>query len=198
MAFKKNHETRRKLKLIALIDLVFILLIFFIVTSLIVKLAEGESKLAVPTPKNEEGVAQVLIQITEDGYVWIDDTARNIMAQDYLDSPGSVRNRIARIIADGTVSSIEVMDRLTSLYQRADRNRAKIFNVIVRCPDDAPYWRVINLLERLQGGRKLENLNYGLLGGTIEDIRNSDPQLQEYPIDGATYHAVRLNLNNNH
>jgi biopolymer transport protein ExbD len=72
---KISQKNRRKNSgLMSLIDVVFLLLIFFLVVSVFVNSEVKEYSVNVSTPINEEGMANILIQITDNGdYYFMDD-----------------------------------------------------------------------------------------------------------------------------
>jgi len=145
MAFRRIPNERRKIQLVSLIDLIFILLIFFIITSIMIKLTKGESRLYIPTPVNEPGEAQILIQILdEDHYLWID----RKMTRD--------RNQL--------------FAEIESLKEASNFQSNREYFVLIRCPEHVPYHYATGIIERLSDN---PNFEYGCVAGSIEDIRSS-------------------------
>ena len=74
----KNSESERKLELVSLIDVVFLLLIFFIITTSVLSRKEGEdkiqAKLSVDIPNFSEDAGHTLI----DAYLFIKDLPNEI------------------------------------------------------------------------------------------------------------------------
>ncbi|TDI85356.1 MAG: hypothetical protein E2O78_04695, partial [Caldithrix sp.] len=118
MAFRKLTQAHRKIQLVSLIDLIFILLIFFIISSVMIKLTRAEAKLYIPTPKNEPGEAQILIQIIDqDRYLWIDHSAIDTLNQrSYkLRRPLRQEEKVDLLLRRMTINSEELKRRLTGL-----------------------------------------------------------------------------------
>ena len=101
-----------------LIDIVFIMLIFFIVTASFVK----EAGMAIDRPKANTAVVQqhtaVLIAITADGVVWIDNAPVDIR---------SIRAHVSRLLAEnpqgGVVIRADRASRNDTLVQVMDQIR---------------------------------------------------------------------------
>ncbi|MFQ5864173.1 MAG: biopolymer transporter ExbD [bacterium] len=173
MAFKRFYRDHRKIQMLSLIDLIFILLLFFIITSVMIKLTRGETKLFVPTPKNEPGEAQILIQIMdEDDYFWLDHTAVDTLNRySYqLFNPDDPKAKMDLLLTKMKLNSDLLNSRLEDLKKILSKDRNKEYFVLIRCPENKPYYYAINIIEQLVG---LPNLEYGCVSGTIEDIRQS-------------------------
>ncbi len=188
MAFhKKPSDGNRKMQLISLMDVVFILLIFFLVSIFFASLPNEERKLFIPTPKNEPGYAQVLIQlIDENSFLYIDpsvteqlvneitqiDNRSNLSRQQRLQQKKELiigRNTFP-IISNGIVNNLEA--KLGALVNHADSHPEEKYFAIIRCPDDLTYSSVIEVVQILTR-TKYKNVQYGCIGGTIQDIWNS-------------------------
>ena len=173
MAFKKRSHGNRKIQLVSLIDLIFILLIFFIMTSVLIKITRGEAKLYIPTPKNEPGEAQVLIQILDrDKYLWLDHTAVDTLHRyrselpDANDSKIKVDLLLSKMVVDVT----GLKNRLHDLESLSIRRLNKEYFVLIRCPDDLPFYYATEIVEMLVDNPTFE---YGCVSGTISDIKES-------------------------
>lgn len=177
MAFKRPPRNKEQIELVSLIDMIFILLVFFLVTSFVIRLPMQERSLYVPTPENQTGRAQILIQLLDDERVfWLDEQASSIVEQAEADygylSPERLRDRIViQLIDRYTLSYDELESRLETLRDRANADPNARFFVLIRCPDALPYYRVVNILTFLSEAR-YRNLKYGCVGGTLDDIRS--------------------------
>jgi biopolymer transport protein ExbD len=119
MALKRhnNNNEEAELDMTPMLDIVFIMLIFFIVTTSFVK----ESGISVNTPKaqtaSRQDQANIFIAITRDGEVWIDKrpidvrAVRSVVARLHAENPtGSVVIQSDRDSATHTL--VEVMDQV--------------------------------------------------------------------------------------
>lgn len=170
MAFRKISHANRRIQMVGLIDLIFILLIFFIITSIMIKLTRGESKLHIPTPKNEPGEAQVLIQILEnDNYFWLDHTAIDTLNRYSFRfrNPASVAPKIQLLLNKMTLSREELDGRIDALVKGPSANRQQDYFVMIRCPDNLPYSKAVTIIEKLVD---LPNFEYGCVSGTVDDL----------------------------
>ncbi len=70
-----NANKKKAVGLMSLVDVVFLLLVFFLVVSIFVNSEQNEFAVRVGTPEEIEGEANILIQVTADGnFFFIDDT----------------------------------------------------------------------------------------------------------------------------
>ncbi len=173
MAFRRLTHENRKLQMVSLIDLIFILLIFFIITSVMIKMSRGEAQLYIPTPKNEPGEAQVLIQILdEEEFLWVDHTAIDTLnLYTYKRRTAlNIQGKVDLLLQKMTLDSAGLRARLDALMAESAADPNKDYFVLIRCPDRLPYYRATALIEELVD---LPSFEYGCVAGTIEDIRNS-------------------------
>ena len=173
MAFKKKRRDNRKIQMVSLIDLIFILLLFFIITSVMIRLSKGESKLYIPTPKNEPGEAQILIQIIDqDTYLWLDHTAIDTLNRyrHLLGKANETAPKIDLLVDKMTVSSDLLFSRLMNLRDSSRDLRNKEYFVLIRCPNELPYYLATNIIEKMIDNPYLE---YGCVAGSLSDIRSS-------------------------
>jgi len=173
MAFRRLAADRRKIQLVSLIDLIFILLIFFIIASILIKLTKGESRLYLPTPVNEPGEAQILIQILDqDNYLWLDHTAIDTLAfYSYrLPSPVDNRAKVDLLLNKMTRDRDQLFAQIENLKEESNFQSTREYFVLIRCPDHVPYHYATSIIERLSEN---PNFEYGCVAGSIEDIRSS-------------------------
>ena len=159
--------------MVSLIDLIFILLIFFIITSILVRMSDGEARLYLPTPKNEPGEAQILIQIVDnDEYVWLDHTAIDTLYH-YMDE-GSVRfgtaGKLSLLLDKMRVNAAELNRRFELLKKASLAKPVNDYFVLVRCPEDKPYTYATDIIEKVAD---LPNFEYGCVGGSLTELQNS-------------------------
>lgn len=176
MAFKPYDTSKRKPQLVSLIDMAFLLLLFFLVTSLVAQLSKQEQKLAIPTPENKSGRAQILIQfLSENEFLYIDQTTNRIVQavkdEFGFESPGSRRRRIVnRILTNKKCNKAEIIKKLTGLKKIASDHPDQQYFILIRCPKEIYYYHVLQLVQFISG---LPNVTYGCVGGTVADIRNA-------------------------
>lgn len=193
MAFKKQKAGRRKIELISLIDVVFLLLLFFLITSFVIQLSKQEQKLDIPTPENRRGRTQILIQLLKGkNFFWIDENSAAVVQKireenSYL--PANLLNAkiLNKLLSTNIFSETDFRAKLQELIRKTDEDpRAKYF-VLIRCPNEIPYFRVVNIIKALSGS-KYGNIKYGCVGGSIaqignciriETVRELDPQGRE-------------------
>ena len=154
----------------------FLLLLFFLVTSLVAQLTQQEQKLSIPTPENKPGRAQILIQfLSENEFLYIDQTTNSIVQevndQFGFESPGKQRRRIVeRMLAEKKYDKVEVNKKLKDLKKFATDHPDQQYFILIRCPKEIYYYHVLQLVQSISG---LPNVNYGCVGGTVADIRNA-------------------------
>jgi len=174
MAFKKISHVNRKVQMVSLIDLIFILLIFFIITSIMIKLSKGEAKLYVPTPKNEPGEAQIFIQIIdEDKYLWIDHTVIDTLnAYSYkMPDPVSTQYKVNVLLEKMVVSETGLQQKIERLKRQLQRQPNEDYFILIRCPEDKPYYVATNIIEQLVDTPQLE---YGCVAGSVDDLKTGN------------------------
>ena len=177
MAVKSFLKKREKVELISLIDMIFILVVFFLITNFVIKMPIEERRLGIPTPKNERGTAQILIQIIDVNRVfWLDQSDYGFVRQIHLENSyrnaASRRNIIFRqLVQRNTYNAIRLSQRFERLQEMAKENPNALYFIMIRCPNDIPYQRVVDIISRvtdIDDG----NIAYGCLGGTMQDILN--------------------------
>lgn len=177
VSFKPKKDQPHKLELVSLIDMIFILLVFFLVTSFVIRMPLQERNLYVPTPKNEQGRAQIVIQIlSSDSSLWIDESASELVSRieedyGYLSEERLKQRILDRLIHDNRISNTEMNERLDRLCKRADQNPQANYFILIRCPNEIPYSMVVDLIARIHN-TAYRNVRYGCVGGTLDDLRN--------------------------
>ncbi len=173
MAFRKLSQGDRRIQLVSLIDLIFILLIFFIITSVLIKLTTGEVQLHIPVPKNEPGDAQILIQILgRDSFLWLDHTAIDTLNtySHRMKQPLEPKSKINLLLTKMAVDSAGLQHNIAKLKSAAHDKPNKDYFLIIRCPEEQPYYYATNIIEQLTD---TPNFEYGCVAGSIEELRNS-------------------------
>jgi biopolymer transport protein ExbD len=176
MFIKISDRNKEKIELVSLIDMIFILLVFFLVTSFVIKLNLQERSLYVPTPKNVLGRAQLLIQFVDENRIfWLDEEASTVVESieenyGYL-SDASLRDRILSNLTSNNIISLNQMDsKINHLISAANQDPFTNYFILIRCPNELPYFHVIDVIEKLSS-TKYRNIKYGCVGGTFDDIR---------------------------
>lgn len=184
MKSRTSGDDKRKLNLISLMDVVFILLIFFLVSVFFASLPNEERKLFIPTPKNEAGSAQVLIQLIDDeSYFYIDPLMTESLVNDIAAIDRGGLSTSAKLAAKKNLlmrrckfkmddPQNNLFDKLAKLVDHANTHPEEEYFVIIRCPGNLPYSKVIDVIQVLANST-YQNIQYGCVGGTIDDIRNS-------------------------
>ncbi|MBN2416970.1 biopolymer transporter ExbD [bacterium] len=169
---KYGIAKERRVDLISLIDMVFILVIFFMINNMTVQSENLERRFTIPTPKNERGNdAQVLIQIIDENrFFWIDHNdyseIDNQLAAVWL----PVRTRYTELEAylreHNTYPWNMLGDKLAAVFEEmAD---SKCF-IVIRCPNNIPYFKVIEVI-KLINQSDIKTIEYGCIGGDLDDI----------------------------
>jgi biopolymer transport protein ExbD len=171
-SFLKRHE---KVELISLIDMIFILVVFFLITNFVIKMPIQERRLGIPTPKNERGTAQILIQILDRNRVfWLDESDYDFIRQIHLENSyrTAARRRdiiLGQLVQRNTYNAIRLNQRYERLREMVKENPNALYFIMIRCPNEVPYQRVVDIITHIT---EIEegNLKYGCIGGKIEDI----------------------------
>jgi biopolymer transport protein ExbD len=176
MSFKHKKGQREHVELISFFDMFFILFVFFLVTSFAVRMPLQERTLYIPTPENTLGRAQIVIQfIDETSIFWLDESASSLITEieenfGFL-SDSNLRDRIFDELFNQNVLSLQELEtKFTELRSRANQNPNLEYFLLIRCPNEIPYYQVLdvitNISETLYG-----NIKYGCVGGTFNEIR---------------------------
>jgi biopolymer transport protein ExbD len=179
MSFKRIDLGNRKTPLHSLIDMAFILLMFFLVTSMITKMTEQEQKLAIPTPINETGRAQILIQFINEDDFWYLDQSANAIAKPIIDRKfqpldDRIRDIMREFQTANRCSRSGLYEKIDNLKNEASANASSEYFVLIRCPGTLPYYRVMEVIQAVSG---LPNVRFGCVEGVLGDIihaRNVD------------------------
>jgi biopolymer transport protein ExbD len=177
VAFKRPPRHKKEIDLVSLIDMIFILLVFFLVTSFSIRQPNEERTLFVPTPENQTGRAQIMIQLIDQSTaLWLDESASGFVESieneyGYL-SPDRLRQRIIdALVSQNTISSSELAARIAQLKERAASDPHQRFYLMIRSPDAMPYFRIVEIVSQLSDSQ-YRNIKYGCVGGTFQEIQN--------------------------
>ncbi|NQT25457.1 biopolymer transporter ExbD [candidate division KSB1 bacterium] len=190
MAFKRPKRHKDQIELVSLIDMIFILLVFFLVTSYVIRMPLQEHTIYIPTPANELGRAQILIQLIDESTVlWLDESASGRVEAiegeyGYLSPAGLRRRIIDDLISENTIPFSELDIRLSRLKERAESDPHQRFFLVIRSPDFMPYFRIVEIISQLSDSQ-FRNIKYGCVGGTLEEIRNCQRVTTVYERDHA-------------
>jgi len=202
LPLKDKKRPKERIELVSLIDMIFILLVFFLVTSFVIRMPLQERTLFVPTPNNEVGRAQILIQfIDSDTVFWLDETAAAVTERieqefGYLSSQ-RLRDRIFSELINSNTMSIERLKlQLDRLKQRAGDDPFARFFILIRCPNNLPYDRVIDVIGQVSDSN-YPNIRYGCTGGTLNEIRSCrriDTVVEVDPETGQRRKNIRIDF----
>jgi biopolymer transport protein ExbD len=177
VALKIKRKPKERIELISLIDMIFILLVFFLVTSFVIRMPLQERNLYLPTPENRVGRAQIVIQfIDENRIFWLDEDAAAVAEEieqnyGYL-SPARLRDRVlTELIARNTISFRRLEEKLNQLRERANQDPFSRFFVLIRCPNELPYFEVVDVIGKISE-TTYQNIKYGCVGGTLDQIQS--------------------------
>jgi biopolymer transport protein ExbD len=173
MSFKKAKAGRRKLMLFPLMDVFFILLIFFLAIAAIRFEKPGEENRTKSdyafTPVEDNGETHILIQINpgNNSFTWLDSRSGNIIGQQGITAP------------DLTHPLDDLKDMAREFCDQAEKCSADLINIAVRCPNDLPYgtaWDIQKTLRQaIEGDSTMAatsrfTVNIALLPGSLNDI----------------------------
>lgn len=175
MAFKQYDTKKKRPQLIALIDMAFILLLFFLVSSLVAQLTKREQKLSLPTPENKSGRAQILIQLLDkNNFIYLDqDFSSTVHAieinYEFLPDRAQ-RNMMIDALMQKTFSKVQLIEKLSEKMESARNNPEQRYFILIRCLEQIYYYHLIDIIKSISG---LPNVNYGCVGGSLEDFKKA-------------------------
>jgi biopolymer transport protein ExbD len=176
LSFKRRIGGSKEVPLVSFMDMIFNLLLFFLVTSYIATNSKVEKRFVFPTPKIELGTAEVFIQWIDEGSVfWIDqsesaDLQRILNETSYLTPEEQSRTAIENLRNRNRMDADQLAEKLRSLVRTADADPGKKYFVLLRCPNQLPYSRVLEVVARLSDTR-FNNIEYGTSGGTLDQLQ---------------------------
>jgi len=177
LAFKERLKTRQQIEFVSFIDMVFILLVFFMVTSFSIKNPLEEISFSVPVPEYSPGRAQILIQLIDDRNVfWMDESASQIVAEveqtlGYLSDERQRDRILEELFSRDVIGYGALRDKIENLKGRAFSNPSERYFVMIRCPNHLPYIHVIKVITFLSN-TTFRNIKYGCVGGTLDEIKS--------------------------
>jgi len=185
LSFKKRFEINKNIELTSLIDMIFILFIFFLVSSYMIQTPSQERGLFLPTPKNEPGTAQILIQFVDANTIfWLDKSDYNF-TKDNIMSGLSTKNIISRLFNKNSMSIQRLDNEIEDLKLIVKQNPEEHYFILIRSPNDLSCGAVMNVISKIAGQT---NIEYGCVGGSVNDILNCEtlkinPEKQTITID---------------
>ncbi len=216
MAFERRVEANRKLPLIPLFDMVFLLLLFFLVTQVMTAKTKNYQTVVMQTPENIEGEAQILLQVIDDNrYIWIDEHVwRNIVKQlkakygAQLDgAPNRTAlyrteiNNIAPLDWDGLKTQINDFKQSAAASNNMRNDELVNYYILVRCPDGFQYGKLLHIIKLMtqdEQGNPIYYIDYGCVGGSWDDVTNAtDIGYETIIINGVSCQAMAINLRTN-
>jgi biopolymer transport protein ExbD len=176
LAFERRIKSTREVQLVSCMDMIFNLLLFFLVTSYLATNAKVEKRFIFPTPKTDLGSAEIFIQWVDDRSVfWIDQGAsveiQRILDQNSYLAPQDQSRAAIDLLKERNLLDLDRLRRnLHVLVHAADSDPGKKYFVLFRCPNEIPYFEVMDAVAELSDA-KFGNIEYGTLGGTIGDLQ---------------------------
>lgn len=166
----------RKPQLHSLIDMAFLLLLFFATLMIFISQAGHEQIISLNTPENKEGEAQIVIQIIDENTFWfLGDWAREeaikVLAlslnQDYARQ--LIYNEVFQN-KNCKCNFYQLQRHIKGIKEKALQDQTQNYFILIRCPNHLPYEIVIKIIQEISG---LENLKYGCVGGSPEELQNA-------------------------
>ena len=178
MAFHLTYKRKRSLELIALVDMVFVLLIFFILAFIVSKRSLQEKGFLIPVPKEEYGYAQALIQLIDgDRVYYLDELDMNSVAG-YCNDRLSAQEIKQRLMNTNVISYDRLIDKLERIRGQAVRNKDREYFIVIRSPGDLEYTYALEIMA-LISNYNLYNMRYGCVGGGLESLSFSSCEPKE-------------------
>lgn len=159
--------------------MILILLVFFLVTSFVIRMPFQERGVYIPTPENTRGRAQVVMQLLDENhFIWIDDSFGQTVERitkdfGYLSQARLTERIINEMINESQYEMRSLDSKISELQKKAGENQTARYFVQIRCPNEIPYYRVIHIINKLNQGT-FANIRYGCVGGTIGDMASAD------------------------
>jgi len=187
MAFKPAKRNKAKLQLFGLIDTVFILLLFFIVT-LTVGSERKEYTFKSSLPRSGRGYANAVIQILgANRYKWMEYEELRERVDNFewsVNPEMAIKNSIENT---PEITRKQALNRLRSYMERVNNVReARAFRcyVLILCSENIKYGDVIDVLNVIN---MFDNpyINYGLAYGAEDALNNVTVQVRngEFIVD---------------
>ena len=164
MPYRKSRVARRKLMLFPLMDMFFILLLYFLVTSGISR-TSGVKKMPTAVPVEGIGEAQILLQVVDaDSVFWLDNTS-------FHDRNWQGDNPASYVIPVSKVAFEQKLDRIYSTYGQCLR---RDMLAVIRCPNNLMYADILALQDSLSAAFKVVmrdfTLEYSVLEGEFKSV----------------------------
>jgi biopolymer transport protein ExbD len=197
LAFERRITGKKEIQLVSCMDMIFNLLLFFLVTSNIATNAKLEKRFVFPTPKYDLGSAEIFIQWIDDKSVfWVDQAAssqvqRVLDQYSYMTPEEQNRETVALLKIQNQLNTDQFDRKLQAVIETADANPGKKYFALLRCPNEVPYDRVIDAVARLSGA-KYGNVEYGCVGGSLSEMRMS--VLERTDEDGNIRRLIRIDF----
>lgn len=166
------------MELVSFIDMIFILLVFFLLTNFSVSTSMEEKELFIPTPKNVLGRSQIVLQMIDRSRVlWLDDKASQIVSDvedqvGYFSSERLNEAIMAALVENSTILREQLPAQLQSLVRQADQNPQAVYFVLLRVPNEMPYYLVVDVISTLSTAQ-YQNIRYGCVAGTLDELKQA-------------------------
>ncbi len=172
MPYRKSSVARRKLMLFPLMDMFFILLLYFLVTTGISR-TSGVKEMPTAVPVEGTGEAQILLQVVDaNSVLWLDNTSFH--EQNWQgDNPASY------VIP---VSKVAFEQKLRRIYRTYGKCLRHDVLAVIRCPNNLMYADILALQDSLSAAFEAVmrdfTLEYSLLEGEFNSATQWEVQKQ--------------------
>ncbi len=166
------------MELVSFIDMIFILLVFFLLTNFSVSTSMEEKELFIPTPENVVGRSQIVLQMIDQNRVlWLDEKASQIVSDvenqfGYLSPQALNEANITALVEKSSVTKQQLQMQLQFLVQQANQNPQAIYFVLIRVPNEMPYYIVVDVISTLSTAQ-FQNIKYGCIAGTLDELKQA-------------------------
>lgn len=151
--------------------MIFILFIFFLVSSYVIQTPPQERGLFLPTPENQPGTAQILVQVIDTNTMfWLDRSDYEFIRNNIF-SGLSTRDIVSRLYNKNSLSIQQLDKKINSVKRMVEQNPEEHYFVLIRSPNDLPCGVIMDVISKVAGQM---NIEYGCIGGSINDILNCD------------------------
>jgi len=185
LSFKKRFDINKNIELTSLIDMIFILFIFFLVSSYMIQTPSQERGLFIPAPKNEPGTAQILIQIVDSNTIfWFDKSDYKYIRNNII-SGLSTQDIMYRLFNRNSISIQGLDNEIDNLKSIVKQNPEEHYFILIRSPNNLACGTVMDIIAKIAGHT---NIEYGCVGGSVNEILNCktikiNPEKQTITID---------------
>ncbi|MCJ7812937.1 hypothetical protein MUP95_06445, partial [bacterium] len=86
-------------------------------------------------------------------------------------SDARLRDQIFSELFGQNIVTLQELDaKLSELRLRANQNPIASYFILIRCPNEIPYFRVLDVIAKISD-TSFRNVKYGCVGGTLDEIQ---------------------------